>query len=113
MRNKVKPSHTPGPWIAGELSGAIISKNHILIGYTELPSKLLSETNRSSRAKYLRREANARLIAAAPELLEACEEAWSELYQYCGANEEGGPMAEGRRYVMELLDKAICKARGT
>ena len=55
-------------------------------------------------------EANGRLIAAAPDLLEACECAWSSIKQrlICGKGED---TETERNMIMALLEEAIDKAK--
>src|SRR6516165_6430321 len=70
MSTTEKVKHTPGPWTLTEHSGKytprhiIRSKNAAIIEFASFGSVGIEQ-----------REANARLIAAAPELLEALEQA--------------------------------------
>lgn len=70
--------HTPGPWFYETIPGNTIvpiysSANvRIRIGHADLPSGLSEDT-------YKENEANAKLIAAAPELLEAAIAALAEI----------------------------------
>ena len=90
--------HTPGPWVTehGSLYDAITSAdgdictwNH-LVGRSRPPQK-----------------ANARLIAAAPELLEACEDLLSD-YEHLAYEPKMPPV---RRRRIERARAAIAKAK--
>jgi hypothetical protein len=83
--------HTPGPWTVGD-SGGYLNQMKIepAIGVVYGAGEEI--------------QANAHLIAAAPELLEALQELKEELFQH----------AEGN-YLRPFLDKAeaaIAKAKG-
>lgn len=54
-------SHTPGPWTA---EGSIIGADRTVVAY---------RVNRPAGGNQRVEDANARLIAAAPDLLEACK----------------------------------------
>lgn len=65
--------HTPGPWTLGE---SWISDDHIAIdapSHGELASVVISMEDANPGEQFQELEANARLIAAAPELLEALD----------------------------------------
>ena len=85
MTNETKQPHTPGPW----------DYDIILDICTE--SNDLSEGGNQSVD-----EANARLIAAAPELLEACEAAYANLK----------PAYSSEHIVIRRLRAAISAATG-
>ena len=94
-----KDSFTPGPWAyeVGSTRGHIKSVAPELLPSTPTICKLLD----CARSVAHQREANSRLIAAAPELLEACKQA-----QICLAD-------SGEYSVTEkMLDAAIAKAEG-
>ena len=69
--------HTPGPWAIVERQDPVmVSGWHVQIGSVELPffpyTRVYSEDrSQSSLARDAKQMANARLIAAAPDLLEA------------------------------------------
>lgn len=77
-----KPSHTPGPWIAKKGAGWFVTRPHaverreaaIAVGMTPATSLVGSPTSDKGDEC----EANARLMAAAPDLLE-CLNNWIEL----------------------------------
>lgn len=60
-----KEKHTPGPWVWGEDFSGLGSANGEVLTYLDYEGMWLSYG--------INRQANARLIAAAPELLEALE----------------------------------------
>lgn len=63
MSNQSK--HTPGPWFIGDLSDEIFAKGH-----TPSTIGICAKTDDSTNEQW---QANARLIAAAPKLLEALQ----------------------------------------
>lgn len=91
------PSHTPGPWRIGSHPWNIVAESGLVAsaqfrGYT--PTAL-------ERAEV---DANARLIAAAPDLLEACLRTMAAL-------EGGEDLCEGH-VCIAFLRKAVRLARG-
>jgi hypothetical protein len=99
-------THTPGPWKASA-SGAVFATtpDNDIIGVADCRTV---DTDRFER------EANARLIAAAPELLEACQLA---LNDYAIVNErittlEGIERLHPFTIGPEQLKAAIAKATG-
>jgi len=96
-------SHTPGPWVVsdGEFTDgfveAVNNGPNTIAGIMPVPE----------------RSANARLIAAAPELLEACKEARNCLASALQAMEdEGLGVYAADNLAMKALDAAIAKAEG-
>ena len=98
------PRHTPGPWSAmaplppsyddhGYRLIANVSKNAAV--YCQRDAVLKDEYGRKIQAQD---EANARLIAAAPDLLKACKDALAKL--------------DGCSDATEILAEAIDKAGG-
>ena len=97
--NKMETKYTPGPWIMGSVQnndgmgnyshtiGPVIVRQHFL-GKTEMEI-----------------HANAQLIAAAPELLEAAQAALKLLDEMMRGHDEG--------HTAEWLRAAISKATGT
>jgi len=93
-------AHTPGPWKVAEN----------LFGNTASYEVYANVETKSGKGGYTRicqitprdQKANARLIAAAPELLEALE-AMVEMVEMNGL---------GKRYALDLAASAITKARG-
>lgn len=92
-------SHVPGPW-------TVHGDNHTLIGCDDrkmMLAEVLWEHVVTEWGRPLAEaQANARLIAAAPELLEACEAALANLT----------PLYSADHHVMRLLTAAIAKAEG-
>jgi len=87
-----KAAHTPGPWHADK-SGA---------GWEVRPNRNVHAVTILGHED----EANARLIAAAPEMLEAL----TQLSKWCDDNLNGCPAELGR--IQDLAEAAIQKARG-
>lgn len=74
----------------------------------------IATTETSSYADDIRAEmaiANARLIAAAPTMLEVLRKILSECY--VSENTDGGPVAEMSADVLDVIRAAIAKAEGT
>lgn len=90
--------HTPGPWKFAsdqhsDYQHAIAAENgkHVGAAYHNHPCRMTAEE-----------KANARLIAAAPELLEACETALTNL----------SPLYASDHLVIRRLTAAIKKTKG-
>jgi len=92
--------HTPGPWQACAGLGAW---NVTTIGKPRTFNICAINTNRVGQ------EANARLIASAPDLLEALKVALNELH-HPGAFNHSNP--HDAPEVTEYLEAAIAKAEG-
>ena len=93
-------THTPGPWVIDWN----VSRLDV---FSADAFTLIACLRRSSLSPGIDEtsKANARLIAAAPELLEACRRARMAMGAHAGAN------ANFQREY-ELLDEAISKAAG-
>jgi hypothetical protein len=103
-------SHTPGPWEIkrdiGHFDSATSIRAHQLVGVN--PSKYELSLEIGGWASVEKLEANARLIAAAPELLEALE-------AFDKAAKESTTIIGFAAKAFKLLTKtraAIAKARG-
>lgn len=83
--------HTPGPWSVREDIGAVFDRDGLPIAT-------------GGSESYEEYQANARLIAAAPELLEACKQAYDVI------DDMDGPWNLDRIY--NTLKVAIAKAEG-
>jgi len=100
------PSHTPGPWKVagryGKYSDEITDANGQAIAWVftrKADPQIVTGVLDSPEG-----QANASLIAAAPELLEALEQAADYLAEF---------FEEGREHrVIKLADAAIAKAEG-
>ena len=112
----MKPKYTPGPWIVeidetgdrSGLEGTVIidtSNDRIVVAET----KYDGEDGHSNGAypHISQAEANARLIAAAPELLEAAKRALDRMEHY--ADNLGDADSD---VIIEQLTDAIAKATG-
>jgi hypothetical protein len=83
------PSHTPGPWRAGEGD-----ESHLVF----MGEEAIADT--WLRGDCGDAEANARLIAAAPDLLVACKEALDFVHDMNAANRQA------RRQILDAIAKA-------
>ena len=88
-------AHTPGPWIASEPNG---KGNGWRVGPAWLGERAWSPET----------AADARLIAAAPEMLEALEKLLEDAYCDCGGCHCRRPSYAAR----DAADAAIAKAEG-
>lgn len=99
----MSPKYTPGPW---QVNGHAIEQDHGKFKRTTVVGFVEDRDNDDS-------EANARLIAAAPELLAAATIALSWIQ---GAVDDGlyieGPYADRARADAEKVRAAIAKAIG-
>lgn len=98
--------HTPGPWFAQAGYLTIYNLSDGTVGTTCALAKVLREQPGDDQA-----EANARLIAAAPELYDAAEAALNALLACCVP--AGG--VDDRKAIVEaqwMLRAAIRKATG-
>ena len=95
----MEAKHTPGPWEAGHYNGTptIFDSR----GNGTIPLATVHDVTTGDP------EANARLIAAAPDLLAACE----ALAQW--ADKECMPVGETNDGPWDQLDAAIAKAKTT
>jgi len=86
-------AHTPGPWVHYPEDNIIVSSSDC---------KIIEWQARSTHVSKEERDSNARLIAAAPDLLEALREIESGTYD---------KWSEGYR-AMQIARAAIAKATG-
>ena len=107
----VKPQaakHTPGPWQAVHEGHrlSVWAEGYGFIHTHEVPHVNTGATETAN--------ANARLIAAAPELLEALEEVRELIEGYVDVKDGdyGKPVANKAMQATQLIDEAIAKAEG-
>ncbi len=94
-------SHTPGPWRwVGKGHNLSVKEGDELHSDGEMCGVLGVDYR-------VPNDANARLIAAAPELLAACEALHARLFR-----EQGGQPNSPWAAPLAVLQKAICKAKG-
>lgn len=100
--------HTPGPWTVQRID----IDCGIIQWAIELPDmRVIAHTG--ADVSVAQDKANARLIAAAPEMLQALKEIVFEFEcQYDTANEPEGVMEKARLKVIKQCKKAIAKAEG-
>lgn len=95
-------SYTKGKWEVDE--GVFIKKGNI--GISNQMRRICTVNNGSGLLPKEEQEANARLIAAAPDLLKACEEINN------GIRHIKGQLPEEMKKPYQLLQQAIAKAEG-
>lgn len=91
---KPQSGHTPGPWRVNE-------DTCVIAGHADAPFAVAQV--------YMGSDANARLIAAAPDLLRALELALGQLE---GSKPLSGVHASSLRADIEIARAAIAKAKG-
>lgn len=99
--------HTPGPWTVSHpaISFQITAgKIHVADAFAKVSAGISDKYILESEA-----EANARLIAAAPDLLDACKQA---VKRYCGCHNTEDANWHGQSCPMPVLIAAIAKAEG-
>jgi hypothetical protein len=96
----MKPKHTPGPWISEPRNELAVNLGNETFYVTakELPHTLAMVND----------EANARLIAAAPDLLEALEVALEYMEQVVRLD----PTKSAAKNQIKWIETAIRKAKG-
>jgi hypothetical protein len=101
----MKPDHTPGPWIADE-NGVILGGLNGLTSIGETYCKAWERTPEHPMREAMLQEAqaNARLIAAAPDLLEACK-------TFLGLWPADRPYHPDVKIAAEMARAAIAKAQ--
>lgn len=97
-------THTPGPWTVIRSKMATDGAFDYAIG-TDGSPVIAEAFGRDAKGGWPNAEANARLIAAAPEMLAALQEAEGELYQVPPADAE-------QERVLAVVRAAIAKATG-
>lgn len=112
----VKNQHTPGPWeVYGATEICVFGDNwaHIAVVSSprgpegkDDPARSKAQPVWLSDPRFKEACANARLIAAAPDLLAALR----SLHKWCDDNINGSPLEYGK--IMVAADAAIAKAEG-
>lgn len=94
------PKHTPGPWVARKTGGAGWPEQRgFAIYFNEAQEQVVD---------FVYEEADARLIAAAPELLEALE----HIREYWNRDHNDQAMSDALWRIIDTADEAIAKAKG-
>lgn len=119
---ETKAAHTPGPWNDNGLQGELDDDRDIQIGSDHGNVAAASycgapyNSGKDDEARFATRDANARLIAAAPELLEACETALNALRSMYEAIDDGADAKDLVNIVgawpLTQLRSVIAKAEG-
>jgi len=105
--------HTPGPWGLGNHNDWSVdgpgnySSWHLLAKGRKAPIAILCEPMKGWRDNDAQLEANARLIAAAPDLLEALTKARGVLRDYMHA---AGPVDDLDAALLTEISSALLKA---
>ena len=91
--------HTPGPWKVHPKKTSIVIMNDYLRVEQVVNSELLPDSIMPSHLMPMA-DANAKLIAAAPDLIQACKTVWE-----CLQNADDRPFE--RETLLRALEKAI------
>jgi hypothetical protein len=112
MITKAKVTHTPGPWTLGRF-GSIVGGPFIKYANGEAQSQLASATV-GNEITPEEREANARLIAAAPDLLLMLERITARMNRWASHGVQCGPKGIDHDYseLYNYAQAAIRKAKG-
>lgn len=110
-------NHTPGPWIwLNTSSAAFLVSETKLQEAADAPSYYAIVDDGSACGEYNQvidpKSADARLIAAAPDLLEACEAHIAALNSKIRDGKDRPEYAEAIYQAQKKMRKAIAKARG-
>ena len=97
--------HTPGPWSTDDMMGGIWGPDGKPIQTCGQHAIDFGKGSEEARD-------NAFLIAAAPDLLEACKESLNALLDYVETLEKLGADLNYGHKVIEQLNFAIAKSRG-
>jgi hypothetical protein len=103
-------SHTPGPWAGGlQISSSNESK---IIAHIQTKEKKLQGYSNTNSVNPCEALANARLIAAAPELLQCAKCALADLEGILSEFETGGDRLHPGWQTLKELKAVIHKATG-
>ena len=98
--------HTPGPWVWTEKQRVLNSAHGKVIDHADYEGMWFARYDDAED------EANARLIAAAPDLLDALREAEAGL-EFAGADKEPeGQFVPAPTMALRIVRAAIAKAEG-
>lgn len=109
-------THTPGPWLAGKPSSVVgwpvvsTREGRLICNINYVQRSQIDPNVPGDRAFNAESGANARLIAAAPDLLKAAKQL-SAVYESIWVKMSDGEMALCRR-AWDEMDAAVAKAEG-
>ncbi|MER0570982.1 hypothetical protein AAA539_20005 [Pseudomonas aeruginosa] len=99
--------HTPGPWVRCAKSPKIIMSGSIIEGYEGyMIGSVTGNDNSGFYAAEDEAEANARLMAAAPEMLGALQ----HIEEYWNRDSNEQAMTDALWHIIETAQAAIAKA---
>lgn len=101
-------AHTPGPWGVQRVKGSYLVPFHVLAEDGKPVAYCEGDQLRPDRTGIGEARANARLIAAAPELLAALKDCRDWLVAICDSTK----LEETERGYLEAATNAIAKAEG-
>jgi hypothetical protein len=105
--------HTQGPWFVDDIEVYAIIQGHPWGDRISLCTCESMYSNDGENSPFGSEEANARLIASAPELLEALKEARTKLARAIKSAWEGSTDEDVNEHTtIKLIDSAISKAEG-
>ncbi len=107
-----KEKHTPGPWKAHLNVPTAVIEGHIIKVDDEIGCPIASLWVGGGTEGKPRQIANAHLIAAAPDMLEALEALINDVHQSSDGTWNIGPMDRSEGGKMSLAKAAIAKAKG-
>jgi hypothetical protein len=108
LKTDMNNKHTPGPWIYDETWGLIHDARKSAQGPHESAAEICA-IHAGRTGKRDESKANARLIAAAPELLAALQ----TMVEQAGCYMDDGEATKEEMNAMDAARAAIAKAKGT
>lgn len=99
--------HTPGPWINCQAVGQRLSSRRIISNSNKI-STVVADVPDYGKTSASERHANARLIAAAPDLLEALQ----SILDMCNEDSHARDYASRQTEIRGTAIVALRKARG-
>jgi hypothetical protein len=94
---QVGSQHTPGKWVSGIYHVDALNQDHFGVGPASNKHKIIALTGLVGQPTDWESEANAQLIAAVPDLYEACR----YLLDHWGEN-----LTESARQILAAVNKA-------